>query len=136
MKSFKLKIVTPRGIYYEGEVEIVNVRSIVGQLGILADYAPLTTVLEIDEMNFLEQGERKEFALSGGFLYVDETGATIAANSIESKEEIDLERAIKEKERVKKLLRKKVDQIDLMKAEVTLRKSLLRISVKKGSDKY
>ena len=52
MKTFKLKIVTPRGIYKETEVELLNLRTTAGQIGILANHLPLASGLEIAEMDY------------------------------------------------------------------------------------
>ena len=97
MKTFKLKIVTPQGIYKETEVEILNIRSTVGQLGILAHHLPMACGIEISEMNYIENGDRKHFSTGGGFVYVGDDETTVIVNSIESPEEIDLDRAIQAK---------------------------------------
>ena len=90
MKTFRLKIVTPKGIYKEADIEILNIRTTAGQTGILAGHLPLASGIQISEMNFIERGERKKYAIAGGFVYVNEQETTVIANSIESEEEIDL----------------------------------------------
>ncbi|CVH77372.1 ATP synthase epsilon chain [Clostridiales bacterium CHKCI006] len=134
MSSFKLRIVTPHGLYYEGEVEILNVRTKNGQMGILAHRLPLATGLEINEMNFVEKGERKHFALAGGFLYVGKNETTILTDAIESEMSIDLDRALAAKARAEaRLADRQNEKIDLQRAEIALRKALVRIRVKKGA---
>jgi len=134
MELFKLKIVTPKGIYYDGDVEILNVRTSNGQLGILANHLPLASVLEINEMNFVVDGKRKEYAISGGFIYVDKLETTIITNAIESKDEIDLDRALKAKQRAEERIKARKDDVDLVQAEVALKRSLARIHVKQDLD--
>lgn len=132
MKTFKLKIVTPRGIYKETEVELLNLRTTAGQIGILANHLPLASGLEIAEMNYKDAtGKRNKFALSGGFVYVNEDETTIIANAIESPEEIDLRRAEEAKLRAEKRLQDKDG--DILRAEMALRKAITRISVKNGN---
>ena len=130
MKSFKLKIVTPQGIYKETDIEILNIRTTNGQVGILANHLPFASGLEISNMNFLEKGKREEYAIAGGFIYVGENETTVIANAIESKEEIDLNRAQEAKKRAEERLSSKAKDIDLLRAEIALRKALNRISVK------
>ena len=128
MKTFKLKIVTPRGIYKETEVELLNLRTTAGQIGILANHLPL----EIAEMDYKDaNGQRNRFALSGGFVYVNEDETTIIANAIESPEEIDLRRAEEAKRRAEKRLQDKDG--DILRAEMALRKAITRIHVKNGN---
>lgn len=131
MKTFKLKIVTPRGIYKEDDVEILNLRTTAGQIGILAHHLPLASGIEISEMNYVDaNGQRLKFAIAGGFVYVNETEITIIANAIESPEEIDLRRAEEAKQRAEQKLKQK--DADILRAEIALRKAIVRIRVKNG----
>lgn len=130
MTTFKLKIVTPRGIYKETEVEMLNLRTTAGQIGILAHHLPLAAAIEISEMNYIQNGERHKFAIAGGFVYVNEADTTIIANAIESPEEIDLQRAKEAKRRAEERL--KQSHSDIVRAEIALRKALTRIHVKSG----
>lgn len=41
MKTFPLRIVTPEGPVFEGEVSVVNMRSSVGAFGVMANHAPM-----------------------------------------------------------------------------------------------
>ena len=89
MTKFKLKIVTPSGIYQELEVNQLNLRTTAGQVGILAHHMPLASGIEISEMSYIIDKQRHIFAIGGGFIYVNDDETKIIANSIESKEEID-----------------------------------------------
>ena len=130
MKTFRLKIVTPKGIYKETDIEILNIRTTAGQTGILAGHLPLASGIQISEMNFVLNGQRETYAIAGGFVYVNESETTVIANAIESQEEIDLRRAEKAKQRAEERLNSKNPDIDLIRAEIALRKAINRISVK------
>ena len=132
MKNFKLKIVTPKGIYKETDIEILNIRTSLGQIGILAGHLPFASSIQISEMNYVSQGERYYFAIAGGFVYVNDTETTVIANAIESQEEIDLKRAQDAKERAEARLKSKSPDVDILRAEIALKKSLNRIYVKNG----
>lgn len=130
MKTFKLRIVTPKGIYREVEVEMLNLKTTSGQIGILANHMPLASGIAISDMNYIIDGKREVFAISGGFVYVNEEETTIIANGIESPEEIDLRRAEESKARAEKRLTEKISDIDMMRAEIALKKAITRIKVK------
>jgi len=133
MKQFNLKIVTPKGIYKEESIEMLNLRTTAGQIGILANHLPLASGIEISEMNYIQNGERHIFAVAGGFVYVNEDETTIIANAIESPEEIDLRRAEEAKQRAEKRLNDKTADMDILRAEIALKKAINRIHVKNNS---
>ncbi len=132
MKKFKLKIVTPKGIYQQTEIELLNIRTTSGQIGILAGHLPLASAIDISELNYVKDNERYHFAIAGGFVYVGEDETTIIANAIESPEEIDLRRAEEAKQRAEKRLSLKGD-IDILRAEIALKKAITRIHVKNSA---
>ena len=130
MTKFKLKIVTPNGIYQEVEIDQLNLRTKAGQVGILAHHMPLASGIEISMMSYIIDKQRYEFAIGGGFIYVNDDETKIIANSIESKEEIDLNRAKQAKLRAEQRLKNNSEAIDMMRVEIALKKAMTRISVK------
>ena len=128
MKTFNLKIITPKGIYKETDVEMLNIRTTGGRIGVLAHHLPLAAGVEIDEMDYILKGERYRLAISGGFIYVSDDETTIIANAIESPDEIDLRRAEEAKRRAETRLTNK--DCDIQRAEIALKKAITRIGVK------
>ena len=112
MSKFHLHIVTPKGTYRDVDVDILNIRTTDGQMGIL-------------------DKDRYECAVGGGFVYVDgDNTVTLIVNDIESPEEIDLRRAEEAKARAEERLRSKNPDVDLQRAEIALKKAITRIQVK------
>lgn len=130
MKTFKLQIVTPKGIYKEEEVEMLNVKTTEGQIGILAGHLPLASGIDISQMNYIKDGKRYVFAIAGGFVYVGDEKTKIIANAIESPEEIDLRRAEEAKRRAEERLKIKGPNADVFRAEIALKRAITRINVK------
>lgn len=124
-----VKIVTPRGHYKELDASLINIVSTAGQLGILSNHMPLVTMLKISEMSLVTESGREYFAVSGGLFYFEDNKATILCDAIESKDEIDIERAVKAKERAEKRLALKDENISLRRAEVALQRAINRIEV-------
>lgn len=130
MATFKLKIVTPKGVYQEVDVEMLNLRTTTGQIGILAHHIPLASSIDISEMNYVDSYHDKHyFAIAGGFVYVGEEDTTIITSAIESSDEIDLLRAQNSKKRAEDRLKTPQD-IDVLRAEIALKKAITRINVK------
>lgn len=130
MTKFKLRIITPHGIYQEVEIDQINLRTTAGQIGILAHHIPLASGVEISQMNYIIDGKKTYFAVAGGFVHVNENETTLIANAIESQDEIDLNRAEKAKQRAEERLKNKNSDTDILRAEVALRRALTRIHVK------
>lgn len=130
MLKFKLKIITPHGIYQEVEIDQINLRTTAGQIGILAHHIPLASAVEISQMNYIIDGKKTYFAVAGGFVHVNENETTLIANAIESQEEIDLKRAEQAKQRAEDRLKNKNPDTDILRAEIALRRAITRIHVK------
>lgn len=102
-----------------------------GQMGILAHHMPLASGVEIAEMNYRIDKDKYEFAVGGGFVYVDgDNTVTLIVNDIESPGEIDLRRAEEAKARAEERLKSKNPEVDLQRAEIALKKAITRIHVK------
>ncbi len=124
------EIITPNGLYKSFNTSMLNVVTIAGERGILPRHTPLVTMLEISKLTSIEDEVRYEYAVSGGLLYFEKDVAKILCDSIESKQEIDLERAKEAKVRAEKHL--KSPDSDYIRAELALKKALNRIKVKNG----
>jgi F-type H+-transporting ATPase subunit epsilon len=78
MKGFALEIRSPAREIFFGQVTSLRAKALDGELGILADHAPLATVLDKGEVSYLPtDGELKELNIKGGFLLVKNNHAQI-----------------------------------------------------------
>jgi F-type H+-transporting ATPase subunit epsilon len=102
-----------------------------GQLGILPHHAPLMTALTYGELVIHRPGKEDEFiAIGGGFLEVGSDHVTILADSAERADEIDEERAEAAQLRAQELMEQKQrEDVDFVRAEAALRRSMLRLKV-------
>lgn len=125
--SLKLKIITPKKTFFEGDVDMLNIDTISGWLGILPNHIPLVSAIRISQLNFLKSGERVCCTVAGGIVYVQKHEIKIITNSIERVDEIDLNRAIEARDRAENLLKNRQENIDVERAELALRRALNRI---------
>lgn len=129
-RKFKINMVTADGKKLLDEAEILNVVTSSGCLGIMAHHLPLIAVIEISHLSYRKDGYLYEFSIGGGILNVAKDGVSILADSFESKDEIDFERAEKSKLRAEKRLESKEHNIDVKKAELSLKRALNRLTMK------
>lgn len=133
MRTFPLRIGTPDGLLFEGEVERVVCRSITGEMAILAGHINFCTALGMGEAHVvLPDGTRREAACIGGMLTMMNDTCRLLATTWEWKEDIDVERAARAKERAQATLEKTglTDQ-EYKIAEAKLHRALVRLGVKK-----
>ena len=132
MRTFPLRIGTPDGLLFKGEVERVVCRSINGDLAVLAGHCNFCTALGMGEAHIvLEDGTRREAACIGGMLSVINGECDVLATTWEWKEDIDAERASAAKERAEKMLAKGgLTDKEYKVAEAKLQRALVRLSVK------
>lgn len=130
-KTFKLEIITPDKIVLseEGVVSVVAPGS-AGYFGVLANHAPLMTELEVGELDYSKSdGFVDELAIAGGFMEVSENKVTILADIAERRDEIDVERAEKSKQRAEERLAASTTDVDVERARIALLKAINRLKV-------
>jgi len=128
-KTFPLEIYTPFGLYLSKDVEFLSVQSTDFKLGILPNHTDLITTLKISKMEITFDNHIVGYAVGGGVLKVENKKVTLLLNSIESKDEIDLQRALDAKIRAEKRLEES-DKFDVQRAKLALTRALNRIEVK------
>ena len=97
MTPFDLKIITPEKIFFEGNTEQIIVRTVSGDIGILAGHAPYVANIVSSPFRIKIEGEFRTAAISGGLIKVSADGVTVVTSAIEWADEIDVARAEKEK---------------------------------------
>lgn len=128
---FKLTIAEAEDIVYEGEVEILNVYTSHGQMGILANHVPFVDTVIASEMSFVDKdGKKHVLATSGGWLFVWTKEVTVLVNASEFDFQIDIDKAIRFKEEAElELQSKDLDEIQAVHARAKLDKAINRIKV-------
>ena len=129
MTEFKLKILTPEGVVYDGMAESVIVRTTVGDKGILAKHEPYVAALTIGQAKIRINGAVRIGAVSSGIVEVTKELTTILAQSFEWSDEIDVDRAEKAKALAEERMEQyKDDQKSLDIAEYKLKRAINRIN--------
>jgi len=111
------------------DVDMVTLPGIEGQMGILHGHAPLLSLLDYGEI-ILHRGSDTQFiAVHGGVVEVRPDKVTILADTAESSEEIDEERASAALERAERLLAENPQPTQRPVIEAAVRRSNLRLKV-------
>ena len=131
MKSFTLNIFTPFSHYYSDDVEFLQVCSEDYMLGILPNHAPLISTVTISEIVIQKGGKKESYATSGGIIKVKDNKVELLLKSIESVDEIDLDRAIAAKQRaLERLANPKQETVIITSSKLALARAENRIKLK------
>ena len=129
MNTFSLKIVTPDGVAYEGQAESLTVRTITGDLGILAGHTNCVAPLGMGLATVVSDGQKRYGACIGGMVSVLDGEVKLVPTTFEWADQIDVSRATLSEERAKQVIsNKSASDTDLRLAEARLKRALIRKS--------
>jgi F-type H+-transporting ATPase subunit epsilon len=128
-KTFNLQIISPTRVFYDDQIEMVEMKTTEGEIGVLAGHIPLTTILEPGVLRIKTQDGIKKAALHDGFVQIQKDKVTVLAESCEWPEEIDEHRAQEARERAERRLKSGAKEVDMVRAELALKKALIRIDM-------
>jgi F-type H+-transporting ATPase subunit epsilon len=123
------EIISQDRIVFRGDVDIVILPGVEGEMGILPHHAPLLTVLKYGVITVRSEGEEDYFTVAGGVAEVKGDVVVILADAAENVVEIDAQRAEAAKRSAEELLKTggEEDQDSYLKIQAALRRSNLRI---------
>ena len=130
MTPFQLTIICPDGPVFEGLAEEIIVRSISGDLGIMAGHANCVAPLGMGRATVIIDGKKRYGACIGGLLSMVDGKATLVATTFEWAENIDRDRAEASYQQAQQILNSKsASNTELALAQAKLRRALVRKSV-------
>ena len=130
MSSFPLTIVTPDGLLFEGQADKLIVRTITGDMAIMARHTNCVVPLGMGRAVVEADGQRRYAACMGGILSVMDGSASLVPTTFEWAESIDAARAQASQERAEKVLSNKTSSdTEIRLAQARLRRALVRKSV-------
>ncbi len=88
--KFRVEILTPEGEVFNDEVEMVSTRTTVGEIGVLANHAPVLGMLEPTELRvYRSDDEVLRFAQSEGYMQIGGNHAMLLVQEIQTPEQLD-----------------------------------------------
>jgi F-type H+-transporting ATPase subunit epsilon len=89
MATFHFELASPERLVFSGEVDQVDVPGSDGDFGVLADHAPMVTMLRPGVMTVYSGGEKQQIVVLGGFVEIGPKGLTVLADMAASLEDLD-----------------------------------------------
>ena len=89
MAALHFEFVSPERVLFSGEVDQVDLPGAEGDMGILADHAPLVTPLRPGILTIFNGGARESVVVIGGIAEVSPAGLTVLADQATPREDFD-----------------------------------------------
>jgi F-type H+-transporting ATPase subunit epsilon len=122
-KNYHLEIVTPEKMVFSGEAAFSVFPGSEGELGIMADHAPLLARLDPGEIRITVKDGIERLAITGGFLEVRNNDVSVLAETAVRPADIDKTAAEKEKAAAEEALKTAATDADRKTASLQLRKA-------------
>ncbi len=137
-RLFRLRVLSPLGTAFDGDVRHVTLPTVDGEITILAHHMPLVATLVDGEM-LVDTGQRQiSIAIAGGFV---ETGTppaspattdwqvTVLSDFAAESDSIEVARAEAAKARAEQLLAERRERADLLMVERDMQRAILQLKV-------
>ena len=135
-ERIQLEVVTPTGPVVSQEVDIVTAPGVDGEFGVLANHAPFLSTIKTGALSYKQGNSAEVLMVSGGFCEVSNNKITFLVESAERGRDIDVERALRAKERAEKRLaamHRQEENISQARAEAALQRAIARIKVSQAA---
>ena len=89
-QKLKATVLTPEGPVFDGELERISTRTVVGELGILANHAPVLGRLVPHELRLIHsEGETESYAAAEGWVEVFANKVTVLVGEATPPDQLD-----------------------------------------------
>lgn len=130
MSNFHLKIVTSKQALLDEEAEFVMVRTIMGDMGILANHSPFVSELAIGEMKVRANGQDEFYYVSGGFLEISKDNVvTVLADEAMLAKDIDIEHARRDLAIAEERTKKVQEDREVLMTQRALQEALTKVKI-------
>ena len=129
--TLKLEIVTPEGVTYSEDVEMVTLPGSEGEMGVYPNHVPLMTQVVAGEVTARRNGRDEWVAVGDGFVEVTGERVAILTDMALKAENIDEAKAEEARKRAEARLAEKLDDEESALVSAALAHSLAQLKVKR-----
>ena len=128
-KKLRLLITTTDSNKFNEEVDMVIMRCITGDMGILPNHQPISAILDYGVLRIIDGEIERRMAIFGGIAQVIDNVVTILANDAQWPEDIDSAIVNAERARVEKRSQEDLDDLEIQRDQILMRRTLVQIEV-------
>jgi len=127
--KLRVRVATPDKVKYDRDADMVIMRCITGDMGILPKHEACSVILDYGVLRIMNEGDEKRMAVFGGIAQVRDNMVTVLANDAQWPEDIDLSVAEAERDRVTRVMKENAQGLELQKEQIQMRRTLVQIEV-------
>ncbi len=127
MAMFHLSIMTPERQFFDGDAERLVINSVDGEMGILANHAPMAAPLTVGKLRFMQGGKWREAVNSEGFIEVLDNSVYVFVQTCEYPEEIDAKRAEADRRAAEEMILRKQKLLEYGGTKIALSRAMARL---------
>nr|YP_009648368.1 ATP synthase CF1 epsilon subunit [Halenia coreana]YP_009686940.1 ATP synthase CF1 epsilon subunit [Swertia hispidicalyx]YP_009925214.1 CF1 subunit epsilon [Halenia elliptica]YP_009925387.1 CF1 subunit epsilon [Lomatogonium perenne]YP_009925473.1 CF1 subunit epsilon [Swertia multicaulis]YP_009994572.1 ATP synthase CF1 epsilon subunit [Swertia souliei]YP_010043600.1 ATP synthase CF1 epsilon subunit [Swertia tetraptera]YP_010252303.1 ATP synthase CF1 epsilon subunit [Swertia erythrosticta]Y len=125
--TLNLCVLTPNRIVWDSEVKEIILSTNSGQIGVLANHAPIATAVDIGILRIRIDAQWVTLALMGGFARIGNNEILVLVNDAETGSDIDPQEAQQTLEIAEANLRKAQGKRQTIEANLALRRARTRV---------
>ena len=128
-RQVHLRIITPDEIKADEHADMVVIRCVNGDMGVLPGHHAYSAALDIGALTIINGVVERKIAIFGGIASIENDTVTVLTDNAEWPEDINITRAHEDRERVERRIQESADDIVIQRDQLLLRRSLVRIEV-------
>jgi len=128
-RKLHLRITTPENVKYDEEAEMVIMRCITGDMGVMADHEATSAILDYGVLRILNNDEERRMAVFGGIAQIGDNKVTILANDAQWPEDIDMAFVEAERDRMARRTQESQDDLAIQRDQVLMPRTLVQMEV-------
>jgi F-type H+-transporting ATPase subunit epsilon len=133
--TLKLDIVTPDAVTFSGDVEMVTLPAVEGEMGVYPQHVPLMTQIVPGELVVRQEGRDLYMAVGDGFVEVTNDHVAVLTDMAVPADQIDEAKAEEARRRAEARLAEHLDDEETATVHAALANSMAQITVKRRRHK-
>lgn len=126
--TFNLKIIACNKVFYSGECQMLTITGLDGEFGIMANHENMVIATKEGNFHFQDAEGNITKAIAGqGFVEVNNNHVTFLADTVETKEEMELNKAKAALERAGEKANQERRQMEYQMSQASLARALERL---------
>jgi F-type H+-transporting ATPase subunit epsilon len=128
-RKFRLKIVTPTRTLFDEDIDMVVMRAVTGDIGIMRGHTEYATTLVPGKFTIYDNDQEQVLAVQSGYCEITPKEVIVLSDAAEWPDEIDIRRAELAKERAERRMQEQDSEVQIQRTAIALRRALVRIEV-------